>query len=108
MKKDKKPLIVIEEISTEREISELQLERLRMISRERLLSYEETKIYDLLVKNLLLSKGESTSISTSSHRIEDAKKMSDAELVEIASNVDESLINRSLDFVDKDDTKKGN
>lgn len=108
MKKAKKALISLEEITTEREISELQLERLRQISRERLLTYEETKIFDLLVKNLLLSKGESTAISTSSHRIEETKKLSEAELVEIANTVDESLINKSLDFVDKDDTKKDN
>lgn len=108
MKKAKKPLVSLEEITTEREISELQLERLRSISRERLLTYEETKIFDLLVKNLLLSKGESTAISTSSYRIEETKKLSEAELIEAANTVDESIINKSLDFVDKDDTKKDN
>lgn len=52
----KKSNIIVDELSAEEEIAQLQLERLRLSSRERLLSYEEVKIYDLLTKNLLESK----------------------------------------------------
>ncbi len=40
------------------EIAKEQLERLKMISKERLLSLEEAKIFDILVKNLKLAKND--------------------------------------------------
>lgn len=60
--KQNNPVILVEEYSVSREIAELQLNRLRDIARERFLTYEEAKVYDLLTKNLLLSKGEATTI----------------------------------------------
>lgn len=40
------------------EIAKEQLERLKMISKERLLSLEEAKIYDILVRNLKVAKND--------------------------------------------------
>jgi hypothetical protein len=40
------------------EIAKMQLERLKMIAQERLLSLEEAKIYDILVRNLKVSKND--------------------------------------------------
>jgi hypothetical protein len=99
----KKPLISIEEYTTEREIAEMQLERLKQLSRERLLSYEEVKIYDLLTKNLLLSKGDATAIVTSSSKA-DQKAIEDAEtseLIQIATSVTEADVKKVLNFVEE-------
>lgn len=105
MKKKAKSNVIVEEISPQREIAEIQLERLKQISRERLLSYEETKIYDLLSKNLLLAKGDATTITATSSRLDQAELMTEDALVQIANSVDLSIVSRSLDLVDKDDTK---
>jgi hypothetical protein len=103
MAKQKKPSIVIEEISPTREISEIQLERLKAISRERLLTFEEVKILDLLHKNLLLDRGDATNaITVESRRLEEVKAMPDETLMQIAMTVDKDLINRSLETVDSD------
>lgn len=48
------------ELEPEGEIADVQLNRLREISRERQLTLEETKMYDLLVKNKRLSKDPGT------------------------------------------------
>lgn len=103
MKKSKNNIVSLEEISTEREIAELQLARLKAISRERLLTYEEVKIYDLLTKNLLLTKGEATDIIGQAKRIAEKEALSNESLVEIAATVDDKLIERSLEFVTDDD-----
>lgn len=105
MKKIAKPaksLISIEEISAEREIAELQLERLKQISRDRLLSYEECKIYDILTKNLYLAKGEATAINTTSHVVKDVKQEELPELLQIAQTVNENDIKKVLNFVEAD------
>jgi hypothetical protein len=106
MAKPKTSLVLIEEISPQREIAEMQLDRLRMIARERLLTYEEVKIFDLLTKNLLLDQGQATnSISVESKRLEDIKALPEDTLMQIAQSVDEDLVNRSLDMVDDDKPK---
>ena len=105
MAKPKKPAIIIEEVAAHEEIAELQLERLKKISRDRLLTYEETKIYDILTKNLLLAKGEATTISASSRRIEENKALPEDALLRITKSADPSLVNRSLDYVDDDKSK---
>ncbi len=68
--------------STELEIAEMQLERLKYIAIERLLTPDETKQYDLLVKNVMLIRGQPTSISGTAYLVED---MEESELVELAS-----------------------
>lgn len=109
MAKPKKSSIIIEEISPTREIAEIQIERLKAISRERLLSYEETKILDLLHKNLLLDRGDATNaISVESRRLEEIKALPEEELVQLALTVDKDLINRSLELVDDDEAKTPN
>jgi len=100
MKRKKNSLISVEEISTEREIAEIQLERLKQISRERLFTYEESKIYDLLTKNLLLTRGEATTITASSQRLAETSALSEEILTQIAQSVDEDLVNRSLEVID--------
>lgn len=95
--------VYIEEVSVAQEIAEIQLERLRMISRERLLGYEETKIYDLLTKNLLLSKGKATDIVGSAKKV--SNNISTEKLIQIAKEMPDSPIAKSLDVVDSDDDK---
>jgi hypothetical protein len=90
------------EVSPAQEIAEIQLRRLQVISRERLLSYEEMKQYDILNKNLSLIKGEATSISTTSHVIKETKAEELTELLEIASTVSEKDIKKVLNFVEDD------
>lgn len=103
MAKNKAPSVIIQEVSAQREIAEMQLDRLRTIARERLLTYEETKIFDLLTKNLLLDQGNATNtISVESRRLEDIKSVSEETLMQIAQTVDQALVNRSLDTVDDD------
>lgn len=48
------------EITSEEEIAVFQLERLRQAAKIRSLTLEETRMYDLLVKNKRLATGEST------------------------------------------------
>lgn len=57
--------IVYKITSPEHEIALEQLGRLKDISKERLLSPEEVKMYDLLVKNLRLIENEPTTIDGS-------------------------------------------
>lgn len=74
------------EIAPEEEIAMAQLDRLRKIALTRPLTLEETKIYDLLVKNKRLSRDESTiNMSKSSYR-----DVSEVALLEAASKSDGS------------------
>lgn len=76
---------VITSITPEEEIAHLQLERLRQAAKNRTLTLEETRMFDLLVKNKRLAQDESTiNLSKASYR-----DVSDAALLQIASK-DES------------------
>lgn len=97
--------IFLEEVSVEREIADIQLERLRMVSRDRLLTLEEVKIYDLLTKNLLLSKGKATDIVGSAKRLPLTQESSD-KLIEIAKALPEATVSKSLMTVDDDNDNK--
>jgi len=74
--------------SSEREIAEIQLARLQEISRNRNLTLEEIKMYDLLVKNLMLIKGKPTSINGKNK----VDNLSDAELLNIADIIPKKLV----------------
>jgi len=68
------------DVTPEEEIAALQLERLRNAARTRTLTLEETRMYDLLVKNKRLSQDESTiNLSKSNYR-----DVTDADLLQIA------------------------
>lgn len=74
------------EITPEEEIAMVQLNRLRQVAQTRALTLEETKIFDLLVKNKRLSQDESTvNISKDQYR-----DVSEVALLEIAGTKDES------------------
>lgn len=77
-------------MAPEEEISDVQLHRLREISRERQLTLEETKMYDLLVKNKRLSQ-EGTQPKSQKPTFRDVK---DADLLEI--------VGRPIDAEEKD------
>lgn len=94
--------VTMELPSPEMEIAQLQLERLKQISRDRMLSYEELKMYDILTKNLLLLKGDPTVINGTSTVQRDAKPEEVAELLQIASTIDEQDIKKVLNFVEAD------
>ena len=109
MAKPKQSPVIIEEISSVREILEIQIERLKTISRDRLLTYEEIKILDLLNKNLLLEMGKATnSISVESIRLEQIKELPNESLIELAQAIDKDIIGKSLDVVDDDEPKTSN
>jgi hypothetical protein len=84
-RKDKKSkkLIRLGDLSTELEIAEIQLEKLREVARERPLTLDETRQFDLLVKNIRLIRGDATAISGESKKL----IADEAELLEIASTV---------------------
>lgn len=75
--------------STEVEIAEMQLERLKIIATERLLTPDETKQYDILVKNIMLLRGQPTTISATASMVEE---LDTEELIQIALNPDNILI----------------
>jgi hypothetical protein len=54
---------VVLPVSDEEEIASIQLEKIKQLSRERKLTLEEIKMYDLLVKNKRLSQGDVTNIN---------------------------------------------
>jgi hypothetical protein len=88
-------------VSSEREIAEIQLHRLRQKSLLEELTLEDIKKYDLLVKNLMLLGG-----STDGELdINTLKDTSDAELVEAvkAQLPDTSALHRKLDKEEKED-----
>lgn len=89
---NRRPQQIIEiDMPAEEEIAELQLDRLRKAARERTLTLEETRQYDLLVKNKRLSREEST-INLDSKQY---KELNNAKLLEIAGQVDDG--NKSED-----------
>lgn len=67
------------QVSTEQAIAEMQLKRLETLSMERELTLEETKKYDLLVKNLMVSKPKKKDLDGSWKHLED---ISPAQLIE--------------------------
>jgi len=69
-------------MSSEEEIALSQLDRLREIARDRLLSLEEIKIFDLLVKNLRISQEKTETIIPIQSK---PALLSDQEMIEIAS-----------------------
>ena len=81
----KETLPIATSVTAEEEIAQLQLERLRLAAKSRTLTLEETRMFDLLVKNKRLTQDESTiNLSKASYR-----DVSDADLLQIASK-DES------------------
>lgn len=73
--------VVSAPIDPEAEIAELQLERLRLAAKTRTLTLEETRMFDLLVKNKRLSQDKSTeNFSKGSFR-----DVSEVELIKIAT-----------------------
>ena len=72
-------------VTPELQIAEMQLERLRNIAVERLLTPDETKQYDLLVKNIMLIRGHPTTINGVSNKLDE---LSDAELIKIAGSIE--------------------
>lgn len=88
---DKKPQQLIQlDLSPEEEIAEIQLNKLKESSKNRALTLEEARIYDLLVKNKRLSRKESTV------NIENAayKEISVIELMKVAGKSDDSDSNK--------------
>lgn len=69
------------QIDAATEIAELQLERLRQSANARTLTLEETRMFDLLVKNKRLAQDEST-INLNKNQYRDVK---DADLLQIAA-----------------------
>jgi hypothetical protein len=84
---DKKPQQLIQiNLSAEEEIAEIQLNKLKESSKNRALTLEEARIYDLLVKNKRLSRKESTiNIDNANYR-----DVSEKELMQIAGRPDDS------------------
>ena len=78
IKKDSSQLITA--VTAEEEIAQLQLERLRKAAQARTLTLEETRMFDLLVKNKRLSQDESTINLSKAHY----RDVSDADLLQIA------------------------
>lgn len=75
-------------VSDELIIAEIQLNRLKYIAMERLLSPDETKQYDILVKNIMLIKGQPTVINGVSNKVVD--KLDTEKLMELAQLPDET------------------
>ncbi len=69
-------------VSPEEEIAQLQLERLRQAAQARTLTLEETRMFDLLVKNKRLVLDEST-INLGKNQYRD---VADADLLKLASS----------------------
>ena len=79
---EKQPELPKIEVSAEQAICEMQIKKLQQTAMQRELTLEETKRLDLLIKNLYLSKGQSTQIVE--NKINPGA-YSDAELMSIAS-----------------------
>lgn len=79
IKKNQEKIVV--SVSSEEEIADSQLERLRQTSRNRVLTLEEIRAYDLLVKNKRLSNDAST-INLGKDQY---KNVTDDELTKLAS-----------------------
>ncbi len=79
---ERKPQNIISlDITTEEEIAEVQLQKLKEAAKKRALTLEEARIYDILVKNKRLARKEST-INLDNQGYRD---VSEAELLKIAS-----------------------
>jgi predicted nucleic acid-binding Zn-ribbon protein len=79
VRKEEKKIVTT--ITAEEEIATLQLERLRLAAKGRTLTLEETRMFDLLVKNKRLSQDESTvNLSKGGYR-----DVTDVELLKIAA-----------------------
>lgn len=76
---------LVTSVAPEEEIAHLQLERLRQAAKSRTLTLEETRMFDLLVKNKRLAQDESTINLSKAHY----RDVSDAALLQIAGK-DES------------------
>jgi hypothetical protein len=74
-------------VSDELIIAEVQLNRLKYIAMERLLSPDETKQYDILVKNIMLIKGQPTVINGVSNKV--VEQLDNTELMKLAQLPDE-------------------
>lgn len=74
------------DLTPEAEIALMQIDRLKKIAQTRSLTLEETKIFDLLVKNKRLSQDEST-INLSK---EQWRNVTEVDLIQIASSPDDS------------------
>lgn len=102
----KKALVVIEEITDVQEIAEVQLYRLKELSRDRALTYEEVKIFDILTKNLLLAKGQDSSIPADSKHL-GSEADENMELLKIADVITENhameVLNKAQDEQSKED-----
>lgn len=68
-------------MSPEEEIADVQLAKLNQIAKTRSLTLEETRMYDLLVKNKRLAQEKSTQNITKGH----FRDVSEVELIKIAS-----------------------
>lgn len=68
-------------ISPEEEIAEIQLTKLNQIAKTRSLTLEETRMYDLLVKNKRLSQEKTLQSNTKGHY----RDVSEVDLIQIAS-----------------------
>lgn len=74
-------LISKAEIDSELTIVETQIYHLKQIAMQRLLTLDETRQLDILIKNSLLLRGKATTINSTASRLD---KASDAELIETA------------------------
>lgn len=91
VKKDDKKSVEV--LAPEEEIADLQLERLRLAAKARTLTLEETRMYDLLVKNKRLSQDESTiNLSKANYR-----DVTEVELLQVAA--------QEVKFTDESDSE---
>jgi hypothetical protein len=74
------PSKLVVNVSPEQQIAEMQLERIRAAATERTLTLEETRMYDLFVKNKRISQEEDDKAKQGNYR-----DVSDIELMKIAS-----------------------
>lgn len=98
-------LVLVQEYTVTKEIAELQLNRLRDIARERLLSYEESKIFDILAKNLSLANGEPTAILNDPNQPKQLESNEEQDLLKIAQLIKSENIDSGLNIIE--DAKDG-
>lgn len=82
--KDNKTEIIIK--SAEEQVCELEIMRLRNIAQNGPLDLEETKQFDLYVKNLYLAKGKPNTLENGKKK---KKKLSEAELIQLVQLTNE-------------------
>jgi hypothetical protein len=93
-------IILAQEYSVEREIADLQLNRLLERARSGLLNYEEIKVFDLLVKNKHLAKA-AEAIELVPEEPKALEAPEEAELLQIASLVTSERISDTLNVVEE-------